>query len=243
MTKDNPELEARLALLADETPDFDGDQRRLPGDDPFAAILNLIDETVIAAVLEITDGKTVFLIEVSGRRVCRLPGVIEDLTASDEESLSDAARRIAEFADSAEGPLRVRELASSASGIDPAQSVSIGAIAAAAGRPQIDPNMPPIAQFCARLGDALIAGITLEGDKASETLGDADLCADLEKTLADLIALTREGDGPSLTLYQTGADEMSVQGVAVVGSAALVFSTKDMSPAKIAAQFDQSTGG
>lgn len=240
MTEYNPELLARLALLADETSDYEGGLRRLTGSTPFGAMLDLIDQTVIPAVLEITNGERVFLIEVSGRRVCRLPGLIEDLTASNVETLAEAARQIADFADRAEGPLWTRELPSTTSGNDPAHSVSIRAIANAAGRPLIDPNAPPIAQFRMRLGNSVTASVIHDNDSVVERLGDADLCAKLENDLADLTVLARDGSGSRLTLYEADVTGQSMRGVAVVANSALVFSTNGIGAATIVAYYNQS---
>lgn len=242
MTQNNPELVARLALLVEETPEFESGLRRLGGYDPFVAILDLIDQTVIPAVLEITHGERVFLIEVSGRRICRLPGLVEELTASDPETLSDAALRIAEFADSAEKPLRVRELPSDAAHIDPAQSVSISAIAAAAGRPLIDPNMPPLGQIRARLGDAIVAAVTVEAGKVVDRSGDADLCAQLEKDQKSLTALAAE-DAPGMVIFELDPAKPSLHGIVFVQRDALLFATAGVKPAQIVAAYDRSVNG
>jgi len=157
----------------------------------------------------------------------KIPNVAEVLSADDEESLTAAAKSIANFADTASGQLFVRELATLSDDADPAQSVSIAALATAAGRPLIDVNAPPVEQFCARLGDALVAGRTFSGPDALETLGEnASAFDDSLVQLAELIENTSE---PRLTLISVDDTAGPIQGVVSDKKNALAFVVSETS--------------
>lgn len=232
------DLTARLALLANETPEFDGDRRVLSGADRFAALIHLIDQTVIPAVLEVEDEAGVLLLDVSGRRLCRLPGAVEDLTSDDAEAIAMAVGLMTAFADRGDGPLRVRERASDETDTDPAQSVSIQTLADAAGRPLINPGQPPLHQLQMRLGARLLAGLRVTDGAVTDTLGDADSAAPLNEAVAGLADLA--GDAPSLLVFETTDGE--IRGAALEGAEALIFAVEDVDAATLLAFFDASFG-
>lgn len=229
------DLSARLALLASEEPEYDGDQRVIRAPDRFAALLHVIDQTVIPAVLEVTDGTSVLTLDVAGRRLSRLPGQVEDLSADNEDALAAATAALTAFADAGDGPLKLRELASDQGDADPTNSVSIGALAGAAGRPMIDPNAPPLDQFKAHLGTQLLAGLQIKAARVTDRIGDADGCKRLEAAHAGLVG--HGGDGPALMIFST--QEGAVSGAVVSGDEAMLFAVGDLSPGTILALFGQ----
>ena len=228
------DLAARLALLANETPVFEDGKRILSDDDSFAAIIHLIDQTVLSTLLQIENGVGVLKLEVSGRRLSRIPGHVEDM-AGDDAAVKTAATMIAEFADQSTGPLRVSEEPGGQADADSAQSVSITALAGAAGRVMIDESAEPLVQFEARLGDSLTGSIFLAKGEVTERIGNVKaLDADVEA----LCALAT--DGPSLVVFDMQGGQFT--GAAFVGDDAMIFAVQADDLGKLIAQFDRSAG-
>ena len=228
------DLTARLALLANETPVFEDGKRILSDDDSFAAIIHLIDQTVLPAMLQIENGEGVLELEVSGRRLVRIPGYLEDM-AGDEDAVKQAAQMIADFADQSTQPLRVSETPGGQVDADSAQSVSISALGTTAGRAMIDETAPPLVQFEARLGEDLKAVIFVEQGEVVERIGQAKLLD------ADVEALcTLKSAEPSIVVYE-GQDGL-LRGVAFVGVDTMIFAAQSDDIGKVIAQFDRSVG-
>lgn len=228
------DLAARLALLANETPVFEDGKRILSDDDSFAAIIHLIDQTVLPVLLQIENGVGVLELEVSGRRLSRLPGHVDDM-AGDDEALKTAAMTIADFADQSTTALRVSEQPGTQADADGAQSVSINAIAAAAGRAMIDASAEPLVQLEARLGDNLTASIFLVNGEVTERIGNAKA---LDGDVEALCALAT--DGPSLVVFDVQDGEL--RGAAFVGEDVMIFAVKSDDVAKLVTQFNRSAG-
>lgn len=228
------DLAARLALLANETPVFEDGKRILSDDDSFAAIIHLIDQTVLPVLLQIENGVGVLELEVSGRRLSRLPGQVDDM-AGDDDAVKTAAKMIADFADQSTTALRVSEQPGTQADADGAQSVSISALASAAGRVMVDETAEPLVQFEARLGDNLTGSIFLVKGKVTERIGNAKA---LDGDVEALCALA--SDGPSLVVYDTQEGQM--RGAAFVGEDAMIFMVKADDIGKLIAQFDRSAG-
>lgn len=234
------DLAARLALLAQETPTFEDGLRVLDGGDRFAALIHLIDQTVIPARLTVSDAEGARLVmDVAGRRLCRIPGVVDTLTPEDTAAIKTAAETLSGFADRAETALRVQETVSDGAEIDPTQSISITVLSEAAGRVMIDPGAPALDQFRARLGSALIATITLSNGAETDRSGEPealDLLAPVVDGMAALLA-----KGSSLTILSGGA--AGVQGVAQDAEDVLIFALRGSDLDQIARAYAQSTGG
>ena len=233
MTSD---LTTRLALLANETPEFVDGKRVLSGGDRFAAVINLIDQTVIPAILHIDNGESVIELVVAGRRLCRIPGHVEELAASDSEAIAKASALIADFTDRGDTALLVTESAAPQSDSDRTQSVSITALAEASGRELVDKTAAPLVQFQARLGSSLTGAFLLSTDKPADQIGDVD---DLEGDVDGLFKLA--SGTPSLVVFDVqGAPTPTVRGAAFVGEDAMIFTVQTADLGYLVAQFDAS---
>lgn len=237
----DPTLAARLALLAEETPVHENGLRVLPGTDRFAAIIHLIDQTVIPAMLHISDGTAELTLEVAGRRLCRLPGQIETLAPDDEAALASAVTAITTFADAGDAPLKVAETLSNEADVDATQSVSIHAIASAAGRPLIDPDAPALVQLQAGLGKSLSASIIVEGGSVTQKSGDDALCETLTDGIGGMSDLM-QSSGPELIVFEA-ADGTTLRGTIVDGDMMLSFAADATAMVDIAAGFNRSFPG
>jgi hypothetical protein len=219
-------LAARLAMLAAAGETYEDGARRLAHPDGFAAILEEIDMTVLPATLTFLNGSGEVALHVSGRRLHGILSPARAVSPDDADTIRAAAELLRDFA--AAGPLRVRADAAPTGPDDQANSVSVAALAQAAG--QVDPDTPLVEQARGRLGALMQAGLIVRGAAVQDAEGPEALVALLrgvaEGGLARFLTGRRESCGshkdPSLTLVGGAAGEGAALGIAVLGDACLL---------------------
>lgn len=221
MSDQNTDLAARLALLADEIPTFEGGKRALDRGAPLQSLLDLIDQTVIQTSLEVQNDAGSLTLEVASRRLIAIPGVADALSADTPDALAAATDALRQFADQTKEILTVTEQPATVGGFDPAQSVSVSSLARAAGHVQIDPSAPLIARFRAHLGDGLATARVLWNGGEMETLGDAG--QDYDGYLTQLVNLKGQDPAPQLTVLDLGADKDGLAGVVTDAGSVFAF--------------------
>ncbi len=224
-------LAARLAALAEEQPQFENGARRIDGPDAFDAILAEIDHTVLPARLTFSAGGASLALIVAGRRLCAVPDVADVLSPDDLTAIEAAAAAIAAFSEGVDGPLLVAEGEAAEGAGDPTQRVSVNALAQAAGRVAIDPDLPLPERVQARLGAVAQAHVVMSGQTVNTSDGPSELVSMLTATaqekLAAFVAQRREScpshKDPSMTIMAGAAGDGRAIGLVTTGEEHLLF--------------------
>lgn len=250
----SPSLTERLAALAAETPQFNGTARQLDTADPFLALLDEIDTTVLSAALEFATEKSSLRLLVTGRRLHMiLDGAPDDLlntplSPDDAQLIERTAQLLADFAEGAT-TLQVTHSAPPKDASDTPDRVSARALAAAYGLVDDDPDAPVQERFTSRMGDTILAAIHLTDRAADDITGAAAEIAALKIALTTQLSRFLEArtetcashSDPSLTLWSdVNAPGVSI-GLAVFGAPAILFALPTSEIGKATAAFRQVT--
>lgn len=211
----NATLAARLAALANEAPEYKDGARLIPTPDAFDTILAEIDQTVLPTTLAFTSNDATLTLVVAARRLCAVPGVVDELAPDDTAAIKAAADAIATFAEAATSPLELRDSEAPDQMGDATHRVSAAALVNAAGRVVIDPDAPFVEKVRLRLGDTAQAWVIFDGTKITDGQGPKPLREILNKAARNQVVVFQDKrrtscpshSEPSLTILAGSAGD------------------------------------
>ncbi|MEM9797855.1 MAG: hypothetical protein AAF919_15285 [Pseudomonadota bacterium] len=216
-------LRAKLQLLAADADDWDGASRILMSDGgPEAVItkvLEEIDNTVLSARLTFRRGDAEIALVASGRRLQGVADASEGLPADnlkdrsidgeDQSAIAACGDLRRAFANVSAGPVTATTAPSTRMGGDTEAGLSVRLLSEAWDLTPLDPSIPPLGHFLARLDEAVTAGMMLRGAEVVGQVGEDGHGLTLDKVFG------AEADaGPTLRVWMSEADAvaLAVQG-------------------------------
>ncbi|MEO9514904.1 MAG: hypothetical protein ABJH45_20300 [Paracoccaceae bacterium] len=232
-------LSDRIAALAEETPDFDGQARVLAPAD-LETLLDTIDSTVLPCALTFNTGSAQLTLEIAGRRLHAIKGVEGDLKApdrlidqplsmDDEVLRSATAKLLKTFLDDATS-LNVVISQAAADVLDDSESLSVATLREDLDLGANDSALPVFERFQNRTESYMTAAIHMRDGALVQTIGSVAHTVSLKIALTTQLPAFRDArksvikshSEPSLTIFSDAIEAGVSLCVATIGSEMLI---------------------